>query len=113
MWLRGSPIKSADASVEEKRIAQERMIEGGRVPAKIVARHMRTTRVKVAASANAKVLSEIFGLDARMHSEIEVLETDPERLLATRGVPALSREAKVVGGKALAEDEIARLLEAA
>ena len=37
----------------------------------------------------------------------------PERLLATRGVPALSREAKVVGGKALAEDEIARLLEAA
>ena len=64
----------------------------------------------MAASANAKVLSEIFGLDARMHSEIEVLETDPERLLATRGVPALIREAKVLGGKALAEDVIARLL---
>jgi hypothetical protein len=45
-----------------------------------------------------------------MHSEIEVLETDPERLLATRGVPALIREAKVAGGKALAEDVVARLL---
>ena len=113
MWLRGSPIKSADASVEEKRIAQERMIEGGT--------SSREDRREAYAhdARQSGGLGEREGLVGDLwfgcadDSEIEVLETDPERLLATRGVPALSREAKVVGGKALAEDEIARLLEAA